>query len=220
MATPKITLYFDLISPFAYMAYYMLRHSPVFAGCDKTYVPVLIGGIMKATGNLSPLFIKNKDKWINIERKRWAKFLDIPICAGAPKGMPLRTLEVQRVLCAVAADYPAHFEACLDALYKVVWVESNGEIVKPEGYMPILESVLGKDAALKVAEKIKLDDIKKQLAANTEAALGAGSFGLPWMVCTNSKGETEAYWGVDHLGQVAAFLDLDVSSGKGFRALL
>jgi hypothetical protein len=31
------------------------------------------------------------------------------------------------------------------------------------------------------------------------------------MVCTNTMGETEGFWGVDHLGVVAHFLGLDLS---------
>lgn len=49
---------------------------------------------------------------------------------------------------------------------------------------------------------------KATLTKNTDHAFAAGAFGLPWMVCTNTKGETEGFWGVDHFGQVAQFLDL------------
>ncbi|KAG5208352.1 hypothetical protein GY631_5710 [Trichophyton interdigitale] len=62
MAAPKITLYVDIVSPFAYIAYHVLRNSPVFANCTTTYVPVLLGGIIQATGNTPPIRIKNKDK--------------------------------------------------------------------------------------------------------------------------------------------------------------
>jgi hypothetical protein len=47
-----------------------------------------------------------------------------------------------------------------------------------------------------------------------------GAFGLPWFVCTNEKGEREEFWGVDHLGQLALFLELDRTADTGFRALL
>jgi hypothetical protein len=40
------------------------------------------------------------------------------------------------------------------------------------------------------------------------------------MVCTNAAGETEGFFGVDHLGQVAEFLGLRKGSGSGWRALL
>jgi hypothetical protein len=61
---------------------------------------------------------------------------------------------------------------------------------------------------------------KALLTANTDQAFADGAFGLPWMVCTNAAGETEGFFGVDHLGQVAEFLGLRKGSGSGWRALL
>ncbi|KAK5789002.1 hypothetical protein VI817_009960 [Penicillium citrinum] len=70
-----------------------------------------------------------------------------------------------------------------------------------EGFAPVLESVLGKQA------------VQETLSAE-------GAFGLPWFQCTNSEVKTEGFWGIDHLGVVADFLGLDRSRDSGFRALL
>lgn len=59
MAKPKLILYVDVVSPFAYLAFHVLNTSPVFKGCDVTYVPVFLGGIMKGTGNTPPIQIKS-----------------------------------------------------------------------------------------------------------------------------------------------------------------
>lgn len=64
------------------------------------------------------------------------------------------------------------------------------------------------------------EDIKAALIANTDRAFKSGSFGIPWFECTNDKGETDTFWGVDHLGQVAEFLGLNIKQDKGFRAAL
>lgn len=61
---------------------------------------------------------------------------------------------------------------------------------------------------------------KPILLKNTDKALADGAFGLPWYTCTNSKGETEGFWGVDHLGQVCEYLDLEKPKQGGWRALL
>lgn len=63
-------------------------------------------------------------------------------------------------------------------------------------------------------------DIKAQLTANTDRAFKSGAFGLPWFECTNEQGNTEGFWGIDHLGQVVDFLGLDRSRDAGFRAVL
>jgi 2-hydroxychromene-2-carboxylate isomerase len=61
---------------------------------------------------------------------------------------------------------------------------------------------------------------KDLLLKNTDKAFEDGAFGLPWFKCTNSKGETEGFWGVDHLGQVTDFLGLERPKTGGWKAML
>ncbi|KAI1994750.1 hypothetical protein LOZ53_001708 [Ophidiomyces ophidiicola] len=162
----------------------------------------------------------DKDKWINLERVRWSRYFNIPITPETPKGFPIMTLAVQRALCAVASEVPNKLAPCLDALYHSLWVESNSEVGKPEGFVPVLSRVLGNETAEKMALKSTTEEVKNMLLANTERAVASGAFGLPWVECTNAKGEVECFFGVDHLGQVAQFLDLETMADKGFRSSL
>jgi 2-hydroxychromene-2-carboxylate isomerase len=77
MPNPTITLYVDIISPFAYIAFHVLQasahvritsstdlthnlqNSPAFAKVDITYVPILLGGLMQACNNSPPINIKS-----------------------------------------------------------------------------------------------------------------------------------------------------------------
>ncbi|KAJ6106912.1 thioredoxin-like protein [Penicillium capsulatum] len=220
MAAPQITLYVDIISPFAYIAFHVLKNSPTFAKCNVTYVPILLGGLMQATGNNPPINIKNKDKWINLERIRWAKYFSVPVADRAPDGFPQRTLAVQRALCAVAENVPSQMPSVLEALYRSFWVDRNAKIGEPEGFIPVLEKVLGKNTTQDIVSAIARPEIKTQLTANTDRAFKSGAFGLPWFECTDAKGNTEGFWGIDHLGQVVDFLGLDRSRDAGFRAVL
>ncbi|OCL12704.1 thioredoxin-like protein, partial [Glonium stellatum] len=95
MAKPKVTLFVDIVSPFSYLAFYALQNFPIFKQCEVTYVPILLGGLMKACGNTPPLQIKNKDKWVNVERARWSRLFNIPISAHPPDGFPISTLPVR-----------------------------------------------------------------------------------------------------------------------------
>lgn len=61
---------------------------------------------------------------------------------------------------------------------------------------------------------------KEVLAKNTDLALQDGAFGLPWFVATNVKGESESFWGVDHLGQVATHLGLEKPKMGGWKSML
>lgn len=101
-----------------------------------------------------------------------------------------------------------------------------------------------KEEAKKVVERTKSEEVKKLLSANTEKAFKDGAFGMPYFVgefsscpgcpmghfaiseegltsaATNENGETENFWGVDHMGQLCDHLGLEKPNGKGWRALL
>ena len=145
MGKSKITLYVDIVSPFAYMGYYAMRHHPAFSSVQITYIPIFLGGLMKACNNTPPIQIKNKDKWIGVERLRWAQQFNIPMSKETPKGFPVLTLTTMRAMCYVQLKYPDQLIACLDALYESFWVQTNSMVGKPEGFGPILEKVLGKE---------------------------------------------------------------------------
>ncbi|KAL2815577.1 thioredoxin-like protein [Aspergillus cavernicola] len=220
MAAPKITLYYDIVSPFAHIAFYILRNSPTFSQCDVTFVPVFLGGLMHACGNTAPIRIKNKDKWINTERLRWAHYFSVPISKKTPEGFPQLTLAVQRALTALSQKVPDQLVPATEAIYQEFWAKGDGKASQPEGFVPILEKVLGQAETKAVLEAANGPDIKARLSANTQQAFDSGAFGLPWFECTNTNGEKEGFWGIDHLGQVVDFLELDRSLDRGFRASL
>ncbi|ORX96067.1 2-hydroxychromene-2-carboxylate isomerase [Clohesyomyces aquaticus] len=219
MAKPKITLYIDIVSPFAYLGFYALQNFPVFKQCDVTYVPIFLGGLMKTCGNTPPLQIKNKDKWINTERIRWAKLLKIPVSPTAPPGFPINTISIQRALTSLSLSHPQSLPSAISLFYQNFWVHYNTP-TEPKNLLAILTTIVGAEEAKKVVEKSTGESVKKQLTENTDLAFKDGAFGLPWFVATNTKGETEAYWGVDHMGQLCDHLGLERPGGKGWRALL
>jgi 2-hydroxychromene-2-carboxylate isomerase len=221
MAKSKIILYVDIVSPFAYMAYHVLRHNPTFKSTQITYIPIFLGGLMKACNNTPPMQIRNKDKWIGVERLRWAKQFNIPITKAVPAGFPVLTLTTMRALCYVQMKYPDQLVGCIDALYDSFWVQANSSVGKPEGFGPVLERVMGKEKAEEAVKGAASPEAKKRLNENTDEALRKGAFGLPWFDCENANGENEGFWGFDHLGQVVRFLGLQPAlDGQEMRALL
>ncbi|KAI1112976.1 HCCA isomerase/glutathione S-transferase kappa [Nemania sp. NC0429] len=212
MGAPEITLFVDVVSPFAYQAFHILRSDATFRNVRKTYIPIFLGGLMKMAGNTAPIQIKNKDKWITTERLRWARAFDIPMATENPPDFPPNTLQVMRALCGVADDQE---KLCtlLERLFRQFWV-NHVQIAQPDAFAPIFKEVLGADAAEKVLAEIPTKG-KATLTRNSDHAFATGAFGLPWMVCTNASGETEGFWGVDHLGQVAQFLDLPKPRNAG-----
>ncbi|KAK4119974.1 HCCA isomerase/glutathione S-transferase kappa [Parathielavia appendiculata] len=226
MTRPKITLYVDTVSPFAYMAYYILRHEEVFKGCDIIYVPIFLGGLFQKCGNMAPLKIKNKAEWINTERLRWARHFSVPITTGLPPDFPAPSLPIMRALCVIAAsdDGPQQprLTKALDTLYSQHW-EHAVATHKPEVLKETLVGLFGKEEAEKILTESTTAQGKQALMANTDRAFEAGAFGIPWFECTDGEGKTEGFFGVSSLGQVVEFLGLQIKGGlgkSGWRALL
>jgi len=176
---------------------------------------------MKACNNTPPIQIKNKDKWVDIERLRWARQFDIPMAETTPDGFPPLTLGVQRALTALTMVQPSALEDALSALYHAFWVERQA-IQKPEVAVSILAKALGGSHAdaKAIFEKGNSPEAKSLLTKNTDIAFQEGAFGLPWFVATNVKGEKEGFWGFDHLGQVVDYLELERPKSRGWKAML
>lgn len=85
----------------------------------------------------------DKDKWINQERLRWAKYFSVPVAEHSPDGFPPKTLNAQRALCAISQKFPAKLPSVLEALYRSFWVDRNAKIGEVEGFAPVLQGVLG-----------------------------------------------------------------------------
>ena len=137
-----------------------------------------------------------------------------------PQPFPQSTLTTQRALCAIEASHPQHLPEAFAALYHAFWVE--GKIIgQPENIADALRPVLGEEKTKAMMGKLGDKEIKARLTRNTEIAVEEeGCFGLPWFVATNSQGEKEGFWGVDHMGQVLEFLGLDRGKESGLRCML
>jgi 2-hydroxychromene-2-carboxylate isomerase len=63
-------------------------------------------------------------------------------------------------------------------------------------------------------------EAKTILSGNTQNAIDSGAFGLPWFDCIDPHGARESFWGIDHLGRLVDFLQLDATLDKSFRVLI
>lgn len=74
---PTFEFHFDFGSPNAYLSYKVLPEIESRTGVRIDYVPVLLGGLFKATNNVSPAIslhgIKNKGAYANLETERFVK---------------------------------------------------------------------------------------------------------------------------------------------------
>ena len=125
MAAPlKVEFHFDFGSPNAYLAELVLPEIERRTGVKFDYVPVLLGGLYKATGNMSPFDslrgIKNKPEYNALETLRFLRRHNITKFKANPF-FPVNTLALMRG--AVAAQLEGMFEPYFRAAYHHMWVE-------------------------------------------------------------------------------------------------
>ena len=175
---------------------------------------------------LSADFLVDKDKWINRERQRWAALLNVPMAHEQPPSFPPKTLPIMRTLAAmleIDCGRQDRLVCALDALWQEFFVKHTATH-EPSELKRVLEGAIGGSESInEILTRASSDEEwggKKALKRHTDDAFENGAFGVPWMICTRADGKTESFFGVDHLGQVAAFLGLEKPTASGWKALL
>lgn len=87
---------------------------------------------------------------MSLERMRWANYFSVPMTEKFPEGFPPKTLAIQRALCAISQKFPEKLPAVIEAVYRSFWVDENTRIADVEGFAPVFETVLGKEATQEV----------------------------------------------------------------------
>jgi 2-hydroxychromene-2-carboxylate isomerase len=191
----KVEFQFDFGSPNAYLAEKALPGIERRTGVKFDYVPVLLGGVFKATNNLSPFEslrgIKNKPEYNALETRRFIRRHDITTFHPNPF-FPVNTLMLMRG--AVAARFEGVFEPYFRAAYHHMWEEPK-KMDDPEIFRNAFASS-GIDID-RLAARAQQDDVKKKLIELTNDAVARGAFGSP----TFFVGE-EMFFGKDQLRDV------------------
>ena len=120
----KVEFHFDFGSPNAYLAHLVIPEIEQRTGAKFEYVPVLLGGVYKLTGNRSPAEslagVKNKPDYERLETARFIKRHGITRFRQNPF-FPVNTLTIMRG--AIAAQRIGVFERYVDEIYRHMWSE-------------------------------------------------------------------------------------------------
>ncbi|WP_334187999.1 2-hydroxychromene-2-carboxylate isomerase [Noviherbaspirillum sp.] len=186
---------FDFGSPNAYLSHRVIPAIEARTGVTFDYVPVLLGGLFKLTGNRSPVEafagIKNKMEYEWLETERFLKRHGLTAFRRNPY-FPVNTLQIMRG--AVAARHEGVFTQYTDAVYSCMW-EQERKMDDPE----IIRTSL-KDAGLdadKLITRSQSAEVKEELLANTQRAFERGAFGSPTFFI-----DDDIYFGKDRLRDV------------------
>ena len=185
----SVEFYFDLGSPYSYLAYYRLLQMAEQQEIQIVYKPILLGGVFKATGNRSPIEIPVKGVYSILDMQRWAEYYQIPMQMNPH--FPMNTLTLMRILTGVQLLHLEKFEQVLKLLFDAMFGTPQNlneptvlaEVLKPSGFS--VEDIMS---------MVQSDVVKQKLITETEQAILRGIFGAP----TFFVGD-EMYWGQDRL---------------------
>jgi 2-hydroxychromene-2-carboxylate isomerase len=168
---------FDVGSPNAYLSHEAIPAIEKRTGTKFEYVPILLGGIFKATNNKSPAEtlagVKNKPEYMKLETERFVTRFRVEPYVWNPF-FPVNTLNLMRA--AIAAQFEGVFEKYVEAAFHHMWREP-----KKMDDMDVAAKALtssGLDAA-KLLTRAQEPDVKAKLIENTQAAVERGAFGSP-----------------------------------------
>jgi 2-hydroxychromene-2-carboxylate isomerase len=191
----KVEFQFDFGSPNAYLAELAIPGIEQRTGVKFEYVPVLLGGIFKATNNMSPFDslrgIKNKPEYQALETQRFIRRHNVTKFAQNPF-FPVNTLMLMRG--AVAARFENMFDAYFRAAYHHMWVEPK----KMDDLATFRDAFIASGIDIdRLIARAQQDDVKKKLIEDTTDAVNRGAFGSPTFFVGR-----EMFFGKDQLRDV------------------
>ncbi|MFN7056703.1 2-hydroxychromene-2-carboxylate isomerase [Hyphomonas sp.] len=167
---------FDFGSPNAYLSHAVIPGIEARTGATFEYVPVLLGGLFKATGNQPPFMayagVPAKMAYEQLELRRFVDRHQIPFRMNPH--FPVNTLLMMRMATAAAMEGKARDFA--SAVFPLMW-EKGVNMGDPEIVAAGLAEA-GLDAA-HWAARAQAPEVKARLADVTESAVRRGAFGSP-----------------------------------------
>jgi 2-hydroxychromene-2-carboxylate isomerase len=184
----RIVFHFDVVSPFAYLAFERLPQ--VLQGCSHVvdYRPVLFAGLLAHWGQKGPAEVEPKRAW-TFRHVHWLA-AQHGVALDTPAVHPFNPLALQRL--ALACGPNRHV---VETLMRHVWV--GGGDPNDAARLAALT------AALQPARDPSSPEVKAELRAATDAAIAQGVFGVP-----SFELDGRIFWGLDALPMLrAALLD-------------
>ena len=187
MNSPRALWFFDVISPFAYLA---LKQMDSLLPKDMRveFVPVLLAGLLNHYGQKGPAEIGPKRRFTYRFALWRARKLGIEM--RLPPAHPFNPLAALRLIIAAGNRRPA-----IERVFDCVFVE--GKDVSDPAVIGALATELG---ILDCQSAITAPQVKQQLHDNTSLAVQNGVFGVPTLLIG-----AEVFWGHDALEMAADF---------------
>jgi 2-hydroxychromene-2-carboxylate isomerase len=195
MAKKTPEFLFDFGSPNAYLAHKVIPAIEARTGARFTYVPVLLGGVFKATGNQAPMLafagVPAKLAYEALEMRRFIARHGLTAYRQNPH-FPVNTLLIMRGT--EAARELGVFAPYVETVFAAMWEDGR----KMDDPAVVAETLAAAGLpAERLLELTQDQAIKDRLAANTAGAVERGVFGSPSFLIGD-----ELWFGKDRLRDV------------------
>jgi len=169
---PSLEFFFDYVSPFAYLANSQVPALIERTGAQLVYRPMLLGGVMQASGNSPPFTVPAKGRYVGTDANRWARRYGIPMEPNP--FFPIKTILPLRAALVLLEEggFPEYHEG----VFRAMWSEA-ANVGEAEAVTAVLEKA-GLDAA-HVLARCSEPALKEALKQNTAEAVERGAFGAP-----------------------------------------
>ncbi len=196
-----LDFHFDVISPYAYLAFHKLPVALLGLSHRVRFVPVLFASLLRHHGQLGPAEIAPKRDW-TYRQVAWLAH-EAGVALDMPASHPFNPLAVLRLMLACAPDGHVNRHVA-ELAFAHVW-QGGGDPNDPQR-LAALQARLAAHMAER-GEALEAPDgetVKARLRNNTEAAIARGVFGVPTVAV-----DDKLFWGQDALAMLRAYLDGD-----------
>ena len=196
----KVDFIFDFASPNAYFCHKLIPIIENRTDVSFNYIPCLLGGIFKLSGNQPPFMafadIPNKNAYQMIEIERFVKQHELTKYQFN-SNFPINTVQIQRG--SIAAQELNVFDQYLDVVITAMW-EDNKNL----NDLDILKATLNENNmdVEAIFNIVNSQECKDRLIANTSAAVERGAFGVPTFFL-----DDQIFFGKDHLYQLEEYIN-------------
>jgi 2-hydroxychromene-2-carboxylate isomerase len=197
----RMEFFYDLSSPWTYLAFTNLFGVIERTGCCATLRPILVGGVFNAVNQ--GVYAAREQTENRKLAHSWKVLKDWATLAGVELNFPsqyhpAKSVNAMRMACAIADDMPALTDFTRAAFQSYFGAQEN--LDDPEVLVAVANSVGLDGTAMRAASQT--DAVKALLRANTEELISRGGYGSP----TIFVDKTDMYFGNDQLPLVEAAL--------------
>ena len=182
----RVIFDFDVISPYAYLAFERLPAALEGVSHHVEYRPLLFAGLLKHWGNTAPVDVPPKKAWL-FRQCAWIARRD-GVVFQPPAPHPFNPLALLRLLVASAHSGSHPNRRVVELAMRHVWSRDGADANDPAALQTLADAIAPpRDPAS--------PEVKAELQARTAQAAEAGVFGVP----SFRLDDGQLFWGQDGL---------------------